>query len=167
MRTAWLGWTVVVSALGACADSGSSAIDGGDDASGGGGVVVQEDAGASAPADAGPLWQSCNTGVPASCPSGLECLGVHTTPVDAYARCVFTCAGNDEPLCAVSGGVCACPLPPGSVTGPPGDCSTGNDAGAVTVCVPAGDAGASGNNEVEDAGEIASDAGIADAGGPG
>jgi hypothetical protein len=101
--------------------------------------------------DAGPLWETCDPSDPASCPDGLECLLEHTSSPDAYAKCVFSCAGANGPACALSGGICACP----SVNiGGEGDCSAGNDAGAVTVCVPAGDAASvTGNNQLEDSGE--------------
>jgi hypothetical protein len=147
----------------ACSSSESGGDDGGMDAP----YPLFDAAEASPPppVDAGPLWQPCAPSNAASCPSGLECLGVHTAPVDAYGTCVFTCAGSNGPACTLSGGTCACPLT--SAGGPPGDCSAGNEAGAVTVCAPAGDGGPSGNNEVEDTGAPftgePSDGGVKDA----
>ena len=154
MRRGWVGITL---ALVGGSGGGSDEADGGEDA--GGIVVPSEDAGAPAPVDAGPLWQTCDPASPGSCPSGRECLGAHTSPVDAYGTCVFTCAGANEPLCAASGGTCACP----TVGYGPGSCSVGNEAGEVTVCAPFGEGGAPGTNEVEDAGEAPSDATATDA----
>jgi hypothetical protein len=161
MRTAWLGITL---ALVGCSGNGSTEGDAGEDAST---PFVEDDAGAPAPVDAGPLWQRCDPSIPGTCPSGLECLNAHTSPVDAYGTCVFSCAGESLASCSLSGGTCACPSPVGLVGNAPGDCSAGNDAGAVTVCVPAGDGGVSGNNEIDDAGGSAADTGVADTGGPG
>ncbi len=165
MRGAWgLGFIVALGGIGsACSPDGdASAGDGGDDAP----FELFDAAEASAPVlpDAGPLWQKCNPITPTSCPTGLECLGAHTAPVDAYGTCVFTCAGSSGPACTLSGGVCACPYPYAS-GGPPGDCSAGNAGGEVTVCAPAGDGGPTGNNELMDTGAppTSADAGIRDA----
>ena len=57
------------------------------------------------PVNAGPLWESCDPTTPASCPAGLECLAQHTSPVDAYGTCVFSCAGSGGPSCAPAAGV--------------------------------------------------------------
>jgi hypothetical protein len=111
--------------------------------------VVPSDDASAAPVDAGPLWQACEPADPASCPAGFECFPGHTSPVDAFHECVFACDDGGAPLCSASGGSCDCPL---SVSGGPGDCSPGNDAAAVTVCAPAGDAGPNGNIEVDDTG---------------
>jgi hypothetical protein len=144
-------------ALVGCASSGSVAPIGGGDASL---FVAAEDA--SSPAiDAGPLWQRCEPASPASCPAGFECFPAHTAPVDAFDTCVFTCADGGEASCALRGGTCACAL---SVTGGPGDCAEGNDAGAVTVCAPAGDGVPAGDNVLEDSGAPPEDAGASDAG---
>ncbi len=165
MRGAWLGIAapfvlVLVLVLAACSsdDTASVGADGGADA-----PLFEADAAEASsltPVDAGPLWQTCNPLNIASCPSGLECLGVHTTPVDAYGTCVFSCAGASGPSCTLSGGTCVCPL---TYADTPGDCSEGNDAGDVTVCVPASDAGVPGNNQLEDTGAPVPEAGIADA----
>ncbi|MGO9712278.1 MAG: hypothetical protein ACLQBL_25675 [Polyangiaceae bacterium] len=109
---------------------------------------------AAPPVDAGPLWQPCQPANPASCPPGYECFPGHTAPVDTFHTCVFSCAGASGPLCSLSGGTCACPL---AMNGGPGDCSEGNDAGAVTVCVPFEEGGPPGNNEIEDAAETVYD----------
>ena len=144
--------------LAACSSSGPAV--GGDDASAD--AFTPDDAAADATdgtapraIDAGPLWESCDPSNVASCPSGLECFGAHTSPSDVYGKCVFTCAGASGPACALSDGTCACPL---TSSGGAGDCAAGNAAGSVTVCVPAGDAGPSGENQIEDAG-VAEDAG--------
>jgi hypothetical protein len=150
VRRPWLAFPLVLVGAG-CSSGGGSAAgteDAGDD-------VIQsvlDAAEATGPVivDAGPLWEACDPSDPASCPDGLECLLEYTSPEDAYGKCVFSCAGANGPACALSGGICACP----SVTlGGQGDCSAGNDAGAVTVCVPAGEGGVTGNNQLEDSGE--------------
>jgi hypothetical protein len=110
--------------------------------------VLPSDDASAAPVDAGPLWQPCEPADPESCPTDFECFPAHTAPVDAFHECVIACSDGGAPLCIESGGSCDCPL---SVTGSPGDCSPGNDAGAVTVCAPAGDGGPNGNIEVDDA----------------
>jgi hypothetical protein len=143
-------------ALVGCSNSGGVATVVGEDAS----LVVPAEDASSPSVDAGPLWQHCQPANPASCPAGLECFPAHTAPVDAFDTCVFGCADGGGPSCALSGGTCACAL---SVTGGPGDCSEGNDAGAVTVCVPSGDGVPAGDNMIEDAGEPPDDAGAPDA----
>jgi hypothetical protein len=147
MRGAFVG---ILFALGAgSSDDGATGGDSGEDAT----ISAFDAAEASppAPVDAGPLWQPCTPSNPASCPSGLTCLAAHTFPTDAYGRCVFACSGDNGPACALDDGTCACPLTGGAGSAP-ADCSPGNDAGSVTVCIPAGDASVSGTNQLPDSG---------------
>jgi hypothetical protein len=127
--------------------------------------IVPGDDASVASVDAGPLWRACSPANPASCPAGFECFPSHTSPIDAIDTCVFACADGGETQCLASGGTCACGMAP---NGAPGDCSLGNDGGYVTVCVPAGDAGPSGDN-VGDASlpvlpDASDEGGLADAG---
>jgi hypothetical protein len=151
-------------ALAACASDDSSTT--GVDASYGVTEALDaSDATLTVSADAGPavssggsLWERCDPSNVASCPAGFECFGGDTSPVNAHGLCVFSCAGGNGSSCILSGGTCACPETPG---GAPGDCSSGNATGLVTICVPAGDAGASGENQLEEAGGTPIEAGAA------
>jgi len=145
----------VALAVAGCSGGGSGESDGGEDASF---AFDAAEASPPAPVDAGPLWEPCDPSNAASCPSGLTCLGEHTAPVDAYGTCVFSCAGSNGPACTLSGGTCACPHGTSA-----GDCSAGNEAGAVTVCVPAGDGGVTGTNEEDSSAPVPTDSGGGDA----
>jgi hypothetical protein len=155
-----LGQLFVALALAGCSNGGTPPA-APEDASLADVAAPEDSAPAPMPVDAGPLWQRCNPASAASCPSGFECFPSHTSPIDAYGTCVFTCAGSSEPACALAGGTCACPL---TATDAAGDCSEGNEAGTITVCVPAGDAGPSGDNQLEDAAAPPDDSGSTDAG---
>jgi hypothetical protein len=134
---------VVALVVAACSTSSSSSSSGpppsGTDDAASEAQIPAVDAGSPfVPGTPSTFFRGCSPTGAADCPDAFLCFTGHTSPIDVYGECTVECTGNNAALCTVNGGTCVCPV---TAAGLPGNCTDGNDAGAVTVCAPLDDAG--------------------------